>query len=181
MTSIVVVFPKAEDARGIRNLLVKNGFLVHAVCTTGAQAISSLEDLSSGVVISAYKLADMMYSELQEYLPRDVKLLLLVSRQHLEECDTRNLLYLTMPLKTHEFISTVEMVVADCERQKRLRKTRPREKNPEEMAVIAEAKKLLMEKKGWTEAQAHKYLQKCSMDSGTNIVETAQMALAMIK
>ena len=37
MTGIVVVFPRMEDARGIRNLLVRSGFSVHAVCTTGAR------------------------------------------------------------------------------------------------------------------------------------------------
>ena len=61
MTSVVVVFPKIEDAKGIKNLLVRRGFSVNAACTTGAQAISQMEDLGSGVVISAYKLADMMY------------------------------------------------------------------------------------------------------------------------
>ena len=31
-----------------------------------------------------------------------------------------------------------------------------------------------------TEAEAHCYLQKCSMDSGTNMVETAQMIMSLI-
>ena len=31
-----------------------------------------------------------------------------------------------------------------------------------------------------TEADAHRYLQKCSMDSGTNLVETAQMVLTLL-
>ena len=38
-----------------------------------------------------------------------------------------------------------------------------------------------MSRNHMTEEQAHKYIQKCSMDSGTNLVETAQMVLAMIK
>ena len=69
MTGIVVVFPRVEDARGIKNVLVRSGFTVHAVCTTGAQAISALEDLNGGIVISGYRLADMMYLELKECLP----------------------------------------------------------------------------------------------------------------
>ena len=28
--------------------------------------------------------------------------------------------------------------------------------------------------------EAHRYIQKCSMDSGTNMVETAQMILSMM-
>ena len=32
-----------------------------------------------------------------------------------------------------------------------------------------------------TEEEAHRYLQKCSMDSGANLVETAQMVLSIMK
>ena len=28
-----------------------------------------------------------------------------------------------------------------------------------------------------TESEAHRYIQKCSMDSGTNLVETSQMII----
>mgnify|MGYP000556223929 CR=1 FL=1 len=37
-----------------------------------------------------------------------------------------------------------------------------------------------MERNYLTEEEAHKYLQKCSMDSGTNLVETAQMVLTLL-
>lgn len=30
-----------------------------------------------------------------------------------------------------------------------------------------------------TEEEAHRYMQKCSMDSGTNMIETAQMVLSL--
>jgi response regulator NasT len=38
-----------------------------------------------------------------------------------------------------------------------------------------------MERNSMTEEEAHRYLQKHSMDNGTNMVETAQMALAMFR
>ena len=31
-----------------------------------------------------------------------------------------------------------------------------------------------------TETEAHRYIQKCSMDSGTNMVETAQMVMRLL-
>ncbi len=179
MAGIVVVFPRAEDARGIRNLLVRSGFSVHAVCTTGAQAISQTEDLNSGIVISGYKLPDMMYSELQECLPEGFDMLLMASGGHLAECDTQSLVSLSMPLKAHELISTVEMMLRECERKRKKRREMPRERKPEENALIEEAKELLMLHKSMSEKEAHKYLQKCSMDSGTNMVETARMVFAM--
>ena len=44
-----------------------------------------------------------------------------------------------------------------------------------------EAKELLMERNRMAELEAHRYLQKCSMDSGTNMVETAQMVISLIR
>ena len=38
-----------------------------------------------------------------------------------------------------------------------------------------------MGRNNMTEEEAHRYIQKCSMDSSTNMVETAQMVIAMMK
>ncbi len=179
MTGIVVVFPRMEDARGIKNILVRSGFSVHAVCTTGAQAISSLEDLNDGIVISGYKLADMMYLELKECLPKGIMMLLLAARGHLAECDTGDIAALPMPLKAHELVDAVHALFRECERYRKKRREEPRDRSPEEIELIERAKALLMEKRSMTEMQAHKYLQKCSMDSGRSIVESAQMILML--
>ena len=36
---------------------------------------------------------------------------------------------------------------------------------------------VLMETKNMSEVEAHRYIQKCSMDNGSNMVETAQMVI----
>ena len=46
--------------------------------------------------------------------------------------------------------------------------------------VIKNAKALLMERNHLTEEEAHRYIQKSSMDNGTNMVETAQMILTLL-
>ena len=69
MENIIIVFPKVEDGKGIKSLLVRNGFHVDVVCTSGAFALEHAHSLSGGIVISGYKLPDMLYSELSESLP----------------------------------------------------------------------------------------------------------------
>ena len=64
MTNIIVAFPKIEDARKIRNVLVRSGFTVTAACTTGAAVMAAAEDYTDGIVVCGYKLVDMLYSEL---------------------------------------------------------------------------------------------------------------------
>ncbi len=181
MTSIIVVLPKVEDAKGIKNVLVRSGFHVAAVCTTGAQAISQADGLQDGVIICSYKLMDMMYDELHECLPCGFEMLLLASRQLLQDCYGNGIVCLSMPLKVHELVDTVSMMVEGIERRRRRRKQQPRVRSSAEEAAIREAKELLMARNHMTEDEAHKYIQKCSMDSGNNMVETAQMVLAMMK
>ena len=71
--------------------------------------------------------------------------------------------------------------MATIERRRRKLREKPKERNEKELELIKEAKRLLMDRNHMTEPEAHKYLQKCSMDSSTNMVESAQMVLAMMK
>ena len=181
MTSIVVVFPKAEEAKGIKNLLVRNGFPVTAVCTTGAQVLGQLDGLNDGIVISGYKLTDMMYTELHECIPEGFELLLMASAHAIGEGVEKDIVALTMPLKVYDLINTVDMMVHTLERRRRRERQRPRERSAQEESLIREAKELLMNRNHMSEEEAHRYIQKCSMDSGTNMVETAQMILSMMQ
>ncbi|MCI9319852.1 MAG: ANTAR domain-containing protein [Lachnospiraceae bacterium] len=181
MTNIIIALPKPEDARGIKNILVRNGFQVAGVCTTGAQAISQADGLGEGIILCSFKLADMVYSELQECLPYGFELLLLASPRLLSECAGSGVICLAMPFKVNDLLSTLGMMCEGIRRRRRNAKGKPKVRNAEEEADIKAAKELLMARNHMTEEEAHKYLQKCSMDSGTNIVETARMALSMMK
>ncbi len=64
-------------------------------------------------------------------------------------------------------------------RRRKKAKHKPGERSAEEAALIQAAKELLMSRNHMTEEEAYRYLQKCSMDSSTNLTETAQMVLAM--
>lgn len=179
MTSVIVLFPKIENAKNIRNLLVKNGFNVTAVCTTGAQALTYAEELNDGIVVCGYKYADMIYSELREYLSECIDMLLVASRGHWEDAQSDNIMCVEMPLKVHELLSTVQMMVEIAERRRRKRKAVPKERSSEEKQIIKDAKELLMARNNMSEEDAYRYIQKISMDSGTNMVETAQMVMGL--
>ena len=169
MTSIIVVLPKLDDSKTIKNLLVRNGFQVAAVCGSGSQAISVADNLDDGIVICGYKLVDMMYSELHDYLPPGFEMLLMASSHLLAECVGSDIMSLSMPLKLHDLLNTVELMTNSIEYKRKKRKSQPR------------TKALLMSRNNMTEEEAHRYIQKCSMDSSTNLVETAQMVLAVMQ
>ena len=87
---------------------------------------------------------------------------------------------LSMPLKVHELVETVNTMCRDQVQRKRRMRQRPAERSEEDSRIILKAKTLLMERNSMTEMQAHRYIQKCSMDNGTNLVETARMVISLI-
>lgn len=179
MTSIIVLFPKIEDAKSIRNLLVKHGFSVVGICTTGSQALTYAEELNDGVLVCGYKYPDMLYTELREYLPKYFEMLLVASRGHFEDARVEGVMCVEMPLKIHELLSTIGMLVEGIERRRRKKRMQPTVRNLEEKKSIDDAKALLMDRNNMSEEEAHRYLQKTSMDSGNSMVETALMVLSL--
>ena len=180
MANVIVAFSKPEDAKNIRNILAKNGFSVAAVCTSGAQAINSADELGSGIVVCGARFADMVYEELYDCLPPGDRMLLGASPGLWNGRAPEDVVCLGLPLKVHDLISTLEMMMESLVRRRRKQRLKPLERSREEQELIKQAKALLMDRNHMTEADAHRYLQKCSMDSGTNMVETAQMIMSLI-
>ena len=180
MSKIIVVFPKKDTATNIRNILVRNGLAVTGIGTTGAQAIQSAETLDEGIVICGYKMLDMMYTELREYLPDTFEMLVIASPDKWGDGIVNGVVGLTMPLKVQDLLSTLNMMLQAIERRRKKRNAKPKARSEKEQALLREAKVLLMNRNNMTEDEAHHYLQKCSVDSGTNMVETAQMVLSVM-
>lgn len=181
MTNIIVLFPKAEDAGNVRSLLVRHGFLVSAVCTTGAQALAHANSLGDGILVCGCKYPDMIYSELRSVLPSHFQMLLVASQRVLSECSDPDLMCIAMPLKVRDLLNTLDLMAEQTARRKKRLRQKPKARSEEEKKIVLEAKSLLMERNHMSEEEAHRYIQKCSMDSGTSIVETAQMVIHMNK
>lgn len=180
MTSVIVAFSKAEDAKSIKNILMRSGFQVIAVCTSGAQALSQMEDLNSGIIVCGYRLTDMLFTELHEYMPAGLNMLMVSSPSRWAAQMPEDIVCLPMPLKVHDLVSTLEMMAQAQMRRRRKLREQPKRRSDEERSLINQAKNLLMERNNMTEEEAHRYIQKCSMDSGTNLIETAQMVISLI-
>lgn len=180
MANIIVVFPKLEDAKSIRNLLNRKGFHVVAVCNTGAQVLNYADDLNEGIVVCGHKYPDMNYQDLLEYLPETFQMVLIASARFCEDARSDRLMTINMPLKLFELTETLTMIEEMLARRRRKQKNKPKTRNSEDRKIIERAKQVLMERNHMTEEEAHHYIQKCSMDSGTNMVETAQMVLTIM-
>ncbi len=179
MTGILIAFPKAEIGQKIKAKLMRGGYQVLGVYTNGARLIQEANSLQRGVVVCSWRLPDMMYAEIKEYLPPDFQMIVILPPGEEMGRQTQDVIGLTQPLQVHSLLSTVEMVVGNLQRLRR-RRGQPRPRSEQEMALIRRAKEVLMNRNGMSEPAAHKYLQKTSMDQGLSMMETAQMILAMM-
>lgn len=181
MSNIVIAFHKKEVAQSIKKILAQSGYNVQAICTSGAQALESVNHLESGILICGVRFADMMYTEIYDYLPPEFQMLLIASNGSIQEREVKNLVSLALPMKVHELLQTVEMMEGEIQRRRKKMRQKPKIRSDEERQIIQEAKELLMSRNGLSEQEAHHYIQKRSMDNGTGLVEVSQMILSLMQ
>ena len=181
MENIVVAFRKPEDGQNIRKILVRNGIPVTVLCTCGAQVLSHAGDLGSGIVVCGFSFGDMDCRQLKRQLPAGFDLLTVASPGRWSGEEMGEIVCLPAPFKACDLVSTVRMVeAAQTARRKQARRQKP-VRSEEEKKIIGEAKELLIRRNHMTEPEAHRYLQKISMDSGRNMAKTAEMLLSLMK
>ncbi len=178
MDSIVIALPKIEDARKLRTVLERHGLSVAAVSSSASGVLSHLSELGSGILLCGFRLPDMNYMELIDCMPSDFDMLLLASARIL--CETpESVMGLAMPAKASDLVNTVHMLLVQRERRRKKNKRKPPKRTWKEQNYISNAKMILMQRNCMSEEEAYRYIQKCSMDSGTNMAETAQMILML--
>ena len=171
MDRIVVAFANEEAQRRILRLLASNGWEPAACCASGAEAIRTARKLGSAIIICGFKFRDMTATDLAADLRGTAVLLVVSSAVNLDMCEGENLYKLATPAARSDFFATLDMLRRFEE--KNLHHPPPKRKE-EEQKLIRTAKELLMDVNRMTEAEAHRFLQKRSMDSGMKLAEMAQ-------
>ena len=178
--NIIIAFAKTKDLQNFKSILSRGGYDSVTTVSSGVQALSAMDDLGSGVIICGYRLTDMLYSELLADIPPYFKMLLIASASHIPaETDSDNFMFLQAPMKSDELYSTLNLMLEGIQSLRKKAKQRRMNRSDDDKKTIEKAKALLMERHHMSEPEAHKYLQRCAMDSGTNMVETAEMIISL--
>lgn len=127
-----------------------------------------------GVVVCGYKLRNQTAEELMDDLPPTTIMLVIAAQGQLDLCENEDIFRLPAPVSRGDLLASVRMALQMSHRLERM--VRPR-RNEEEKQIVEQAKAILMERHGMTEDQAHRFIQKRSMDNGTKMVQTAQVIL----
>ncbi len=175
MEKIVVAFENENNRKRICDMLEANGIQVKVSCRSGSEAIRAIRKMSGGIVISGYKLSEMTASDLAYDLNGIAMVLIIAPQQQLELCVNENMFKLPTPFSRGDLVSSVRMLLQMQEKHYRAVPPRRSEKDT---ADINKAKELLMNKNGMSEEEAHRFIQRKSMDTGAKAAETARLIIS---
>ena len=180
MANLIVAFSGPETGRKIAAQLGMRGYPVELICRSASMVLSGADRLLKGIVICGSRLPDMMYMDLFECLPRAFRMIVIADRRPEDyEIPEYRGRFVQSPFKIRTLTDLIEQL--EQEDQEHRRTALPRKRNAEDERIIMGAKLLLMNKKNMTEEEAHKYLRKASMESGSTLRETADKIRTMLK
>ncbi len=181
MKSVILAFQNPEAAETIRRVVQLGGYSVSGICSGGAEVLRMLEWNQASAVVCGYRLKDVTASELYSNLPQGVGMLVLLSQSQASNVDVPyGIQSLNLPVSKTALLDSLKTVIMINDRPS-LKKSgedlRP-DRTDAEKQTIAKAKKLLMERSNMTEDQAHRFIQRVSMNNGSKMIETAKSILS---
>lgn len=198
MRQLIIAFPDQTLALKVKSLLQTQGLSVSSVCTSASQILQSVDRFSGGgVILCSWLLPDCSARSLIDLLPDDYDVLAVLSSHHGIPALKAGLYTLSQPFQTSvlaesmrqllttrriEYSSLLQDQTSDRPAVKQRRPSGLNEKpasnrSQEEQKLIEQAKYIIMNRKRLTEEQAHRYLQKRSMETGVRLADLARTIL----
>jgi len=192
MRSIIVAFPDVTIAHKIRDILQNHGFPVRGLASSGSMALRLIQsEDGGGLVVCGSKFPDMSSVQMQSLLPDDYDTLMLVSSGNMDLTfgQQEGLYTLALPLHSQDLISSVRMLLETRQMYSNISRAAvpkpgtaksdspPAKRGADEKRIIDQAKALLMNRNNMSEEEAHRFLQKKSMDTGSRLIDMAASVL----
>lgn len=173
MREVIIASQNPQAAERIRAILQSGRIFVGNIYRSGAEVLSYASIRPAAVVICG-KIPDMSPTALASTLPNGFDVVWLVPSGMVSDAYSSNLIPLNMPLNRMEFLNTVRLLAAAESEQSRPRKARA----AEDEALLRAAKEQLMHRHHLSEREAHKLLQRRSMESGMKLAEVARLIVS---
>lgn len=177
---IIVVLNNMQGAKVLKKIITDAGYNLLDTCGSGSEVLRSVRRLEPLLVIINYDLPDTTGLEIAEIINEDnlCSVLVLVTqsqKQYFDKYrDVLDVSYLIKPFKKINFLNTVEILVKNRKKIKQLEyEVNSLKKRYEARKIVEKAKTFLMANEGMTEEEAHRFIQKRSMDTGTPITSVA--------
>jgi hypothetical protein len=199
---LIVAFADQAAAQKIKTLLINSGLPVRGICGTGTQVLQMATQCEGGgVVICPIRFPDMGSQEVMSLLSEDFDMLVLVTSRQQALIGGSGIFTLAEPhnrtaivdsarqlLETRQLRAAFYLDDQPSSHPTAAPSARPHDdageishsRSHEDQKIIEQAKYLLMNRRKISEADAHRYLQKKSMESGIRLVELARRILTPV-
>ena len=172
MRQIVVAFERQSNCDRLREALESTGEFSCLTCRSSAQVKRTVAKLRLDLVVCGFKLTDESCETMYFDLPQRCAMLMVAPQAQLELCAAPGIFKLSAPVGRESLLASVRILAQMVQTNQT-----PVRRGQEEKELVARAKALLMEQDGMTEAEAHRWLQKRSMDHGARLADTARQVL----
>lgn len=163
MINIIIALTAIKGREQLSRAIAGGGnYNILPPVSSGAEVLKSVQRFGGkGVVVCGELLGDMYYTQLSAMLPDNYKILLLVKSGGGFYENSGNMAMLVLPFTSGNLHQTIQTLSLDLLPKKPIKRL--------SRELVEEAKAILMGRNNMTEPQAHRFIQKRSMDTRTDI------------
>ena len=171
MSGVIIACKDSAMCDKLAHTLSAAGIEVAGTATRGATALQKAARYygERGVLLCSYAMSDMTASELYRIMPENFEMVVLLTARQRAIFGGGGMLCIDIPINRRDLISTMQMLTET----RAPAFTKPEKRSESDREIIARAKALLMERNNMSEPDAHRFLQKQSMNSGQSLVSIA--------
>ena len=173
MRDVIIASANRKSAEHIKSILQRDLLFVSEIYQSGAEVLSYASIRPDAVVVCGRLSVGLPAVSLAETLPPGFDVVHLVSSSDAYQGFVSNMVELTMPLDRVEFVSVVRTLTQLSSDITSRKKTRSVEEND----LLTLAKQRLCENYGISEREAHRKIQKMSMEQGVRLMDVARKIL----
>ncbi len=186
--NVLIVIRRPELISQIRTVLQTRGYSIVDSCASGMQGLRTAASHPVDVAIAGFILSDMSGLEFAADLQdkADTSVLMITPQDQVayvkEQARGRDVIPLPRPVTAQALLSTLELMEHYRSRLQSARDTADKLRSDLDRRAMADrAKVVLMNHTAMSEAEAWRWLQKRSMDTGKSLREVALQVLDQYK
>ncbi len=170
MARIIIAGVSQAAREQLSRLLASSGFDVFRLCASGSKLRRAINECGDAAVIIAGRLKDCTADELVWDFRRRVHILLIARPEVLETCESDEVFRLELPVSARDVVWAAERLTLTHMAQLPKR-------SADDKSTVEKAKLLVMQRCRLGEDEAHRLMQRYSMDHGIKMTDLAAMIL----
>ncbi len=185
-TRITVALRNKQAAEKIKYALQRSGYSVGNICTSGNETLRSVRSQMPDILLINFDMPDITGLETATIIGDEniCSVILFVTNTQKEFCvdlvEDYDITLHLKPINKVALLSTIDTVVQNRRRMRKLEKELTMlKKGLDDRKLIEQAKGILMKRKGISEGEAYRRIQKMSMDSRIAMRDIAKRIIAL--